>query len=509
MSHEAPNPVEVTGEQATSAFLQRVGGSMLELRTKLSRIGAVGLLSAGGIVAAGAEQIAFPEAASASIAYNNLGYPWYNAPCEFGSAGGSSCTNPNNAYDSYDWGEYVKTVFHPYRSGYEYRNCTDYVQWREAQVGVTVPGTWGNGGQWYDNAPQSERSSTPAAWDAAVEPGNPGHVAFVESVNSGGTITVSEYNEDGKGDGDTRTGTAASMGFTEFVDFGVHPSGSGGGGSQPAAQQIAYVDTAGDVMFKSGAVNAPFTEIWDASVDPAANVELSPNRIAILDTSGNLFVNQLPIANDWTEESSGVAPGNYQITDDNVSVLLGNALYVKRGSGEAALGSGNGFSGPSVTGAVSFKESQNDNTAVELTNGNVYVAWGGYGASWDGVASNVSSYDIGNNSIAGVFGGQLNVMVGPPGPTSSWQDVLSGAESVQLSAGGNIGAVDTAGSFDVAWGGPGSLWVAPEASNYVQAEASDNQVGVVYSTGELDVKEGSASGSWTKVADNAVEFAIS
>lgn len=34
---------------------------------------------------------------------------------------------------------------------------------------------------------------------------------------------MSEYNHDEAGHGDTRTGTAASMGFTEFVDFGVHP----------------------------------------------------------------------------------------------------------------------------------------------------------------------------------------------------------------------------------------------------------------------------------------------
>ena len=39
-----------------------------------------------------------------------------------------------------------------------------------------------------------------------------------------GTITVSEYNHDAVGGGDTRRGMPASLGFTKFVDFGIHPS---------------------------------------------------------------------------------------------------------------------------------------------------------------------------------------------------------------------------------------------------------------------------------------------
>jgi surface antigen len=177
---------------------------------------------------------------------DTLGYPWptdAEAPCQFGSAGGVHCTNPANSHDLYDWGVNSGGTFHSYRNGYQYRNCTDYVQWREAQVGVTVPNSWHNGGQWYDSAPASEKSTTPAAWDAAVVPGNPGHVAFVESVNADGTITVSEYNHDAQGHGDTRTASAASMGFTKFVDFGVHPAGGGpsGGGTSASNTRPAAV----------------------------------------------------------------------------------------------------------------------------------------------------------------------------------------------------------------------------------------------------------------------------
>jgi len=100
-----------------------------------------------------------------TVSADSLGYPWptdAEAPCEFGSAGGVSCANPANPiYDLYDWGVYTGSTFHPYRSGYEYRNCTDYVQWKESTIGVTVPGNWNDGGLWYDNAPSTMRTTTP------------------------------------------------------------------------------------------------------------------------------------------------------------------------------------------------------------------------------------------------------------------------------------------------------------------------------------------------------------
>lgn len=203
----------------------------------------VSTLTAIAVAIGSAGLVSFTRATS--VHADSLGYPWptdSEAPCEFAPNGGSSCANPNNPSDKYDWGVYISGVFHQYRNGYEYRNCTDYVQWKESTVGVDVPSTWGNGGQWYDNAPTSKQTTTPKAWDAAVVPGNPGHVAFIESVNSvdpnnplNDNITVSEYNHDAQGHGDTWTGKASDRGFTKFVDFGKHPAdgGSGGGSGTP------------------------------------------------------------------------------------------------------------------------------------------------------------------------------------------------------------------------------------------------------------------------------------
>jgi surface antigen len=156
-------------------------------------------------------------------AADTLGYPDWNMPCEH------SPYSVTGACANYDWGPTHTEAYNDpseYSSrGYTYRNCTDYVAWKLQSLGVPDGNTrsLGNADTWYSNAPASERSSVAAYGEAAVSTsGEFGHVAFVESVdNSNNTMVVSEYNEDGLGDGDTRTVSIASGEFTEYVNFGL------------------------------------------------------------------------------------------------------------------------------------------------------------------------------------------------------------------------------------------------------------------------------------------------
>jgi surface antigen len=168
---------------------------------------------------------------AAAVTVND--YPDRSMPCEH-----FSYYNTGTGYwcDNYDWGpKHTEAYNDPSEissRGYAYRNCTDYVAWRLISEGVSASDVrgLGNGGEWYNNAPASKRSLTPAAGDAAVKPisgsDTYGHVAYVESVNADGTITVTEFNHHQDGNPGTRTATPASMGFTEFVDFGVNPGSS-------------------------------------------------------------------------------------------------------------------------------------------------------------------------------------------------------------------------------------------------------------------------------------------
>ncbi len=157
------------------------------------------------------------------------GYPDAKLPCEHAPYSSTGyCTTANGPYD---WGPLPDTTpgwtvatTHSAR-GYGYRNCTDWVAWRLEQLGVPdrlVRGL-GNGGQWAANAARRDGltvSATPRPGDAAVQFGDPGHVAFVEVVYADGAIRVSEYNKwfDGTFD-DTRIGTPAQLGFSAFIQF--------------------------------------------------------------------------------------------------------------------------------------------------------------------------------------------------------------------------------------------------------------------------------------------------
>ncbi|GAK59612.1 hypothetical protein U27_06597 [Candidatus Vecturithrix granuli] len=102
--------------------------------------------------------------------------------------------------------------------GFYTRNCTSYVAWKiNKDYGTTSApyyfyntmsgpngqsGTWGNAKDWENNATTIgfTVSNTPqtgaiAAWEANSEgAGIYGHVAYVESVNSDGTVNITEYN---------------------------------------------------------------------------------------------------------------------------------------------------------------------------------------------------------------------------------------------------------------------------------------------------------------------------
>lgn len=85
---------------------------------------------------------------------------------------------------------------------YAFGNCTWYAYERRVQLGLPVGSFWGNATTWDDYARAagyrvdgSPSVGAIAVWDAgAGGSGYAGHVAVVESVNSDGSITISEMN---------------------------------------------------------------------------------------------------------------------------------------------------------------------------------------------------------------------------------------------------------------------------------------------------------------------------
>ena len=79
---------------------------------------------------------------------------------------------------------------------YAFGNCTWYVYERRAQLGRPVGSFWGNASTWasYAGAAGFGINGVPAPGAIMANGGGYGHVAVVESVNPGKSITISEMN---------------------------------------------------------------------------------------------------------------------------------------------------------------------------------------------------------------------------------------------------------------------------------------------------------------------------
>ncbi len=93
----------------------------------------------------------------------------------------------SNPYPQYNW----------YKSSSNYQIACTWYAWKQVyeRLGIELP-KWGNGGNWYDNAPGNSVGSTPevgaiACWSTTNTPPY-GHVAYVTGVNSDGSFNLTE-----------------------------------------------------------------------------------------------------------------------------------------------------------------------------------------------------------------------------------------------------------------------------------------------------------------------------
>jgi surface antigen len=122
-----------------------------------------------------------------------------------------------------------------YWGAYTGHNCTNYVAYVEKVVNGATTSTSGNATDWDNNAPSGSVNTTPglgsvAQWEAGYHGADSsGHVAYVEAVNSDGSITVSEDNWQ-YGPFSWRTITPGGgywpSHFVHFADFSSPPATS-------------------------------------------------------------------------------------------------------------------------------------------------------------------------------------------------------------------------------------------------------------------------------------------
>lgn len=146
-----------------------------------------------------AEQEAHPELYRGSAYTGDNTYPWQ-----------ADCPGRQDAYTTY-W----EDVYGTHKIGGYVCECVSYAGWKAYEAyGIAL--AWGNAYSWDDGARAAGYvvNKTPAAGTIGQVDGYPyGHVFWVESVNSDGSINVTEYNN--------YYATQLYSGHAHFGDFGA------------------------------------------------------------------------------------------------------------------------------------------------------------------------------------------------------------------------------------------------------------------------------------------------
>jgi surface antigen len=105
---------------------------------------------------------------------------------------------------------------------YAWGNCTWWAAMRRSQIGEPIPNSWGNAATWAVRAQADgylvDHTPTYGAIMQIPDVDNGlGHVAFVESVNTDGSWTISEMNVKGLDVVDHKTLSAADAASYSFI----------------------------------------------------------------------------------------------------------------------------------------------------------------------------------------------------------------------------------------------------------------------------------------------------
>lgn len=99
------------------------------------------------------------------------------------------------------------------------RECVSYTAWKVASTGRNVPMGLGDANDWPSRAKilGIVTDGHPRVGDVAIRyDGGHGHSMYVESINSDGTISISQYNANKTGTFSQRTVGSAGLVFVHF-----------------------------------------------------------------------------------------------------------------------------------------------------------------------------------------------------------------------------------------------------------------------------------------------------
>jgi phage terminase large subunit-like protein len=284
------------------------------------------------------------------------------------------------------------------------------------------------------------------------------------------------------------------MGFTEFIDFGVHPTSpppppaevnyiimrtgnftqakaglndnwtteyTNASDMQAAGTRMAfrdassghiwakdtlsgtwydegtadqYVVTSSYILERTGSTlygKAGLNDSWTTLYSSATDVKAAGTRIAIIDTLGNLMAKDT-LSGTWYTESSPTV-NQYAVTPNYLLVRIGNTLY-----GKAGLNN----SWTTLTSIASDVQADETRILIKSTSGEIYVK-DTLNGTWNDESAPVDQYAVTADYVLIRSG---NILYGKTGLNDSWTTLYSWATDVEAS-GQRIAIIDTLGNL--------------------------------------------------------------
>jgi surface antigen len=436
-------------------------------------------------------------------------------------------------------------IFDPWR--FYNRECTSFVAWRlnkRNKVGFTnyYRGQhWGNANHW-DNAARAlgiSINGKPAVGAVAqTDAGWGGHVAWVESVNSNGTVTIEEYNGDNTGHYSEHTVSKSSYSYIHIRDIKPKPKPKPKPRPRPRPSSPAPADTEDSTNWlplrapaKIGCVKdncGGYHGYWAVDfLDPARATgdgiyAAGSGRVVARGSYGfclgdsRAAIRSRNARGNWVEVDHGGGVKTRYFHLKSISVSIGQSVTTNTKIGTM------GNTGASTCRAphLHFEKVVN---GVKSNPGALYACHGsrkiGY-SNWnarkgklvysDGVgcgapkpAPNPAS-GPGTRIAIRKTDGQVVVKEGPLNAT--WATLADSAAQVELS-GDRIAVRKTNGAVVVKEGPLNATW-ATLADSAAQVELSGDRIAVRKTNGAVVVKEGPLNAGWATLADSAAQVEL-
>lgn len=189
--------------------------------------------------------------------------------------------------------------------------------------------------------------------------------------------------------------------------------------------RIALLDSQGRLFLHDGRFNAAEDSVrdWILFAENVSDFKITDKRAAILDASGNIFVNETNQPTGWIRQAQNVRA--FSISNQRVGYLTHNGeLYVKEGSLESKWI-------PLINNVSAFQLNEN-RIAITDSQGNLFVNEGEVRAEWQQVAEHVRAFQLTNLRV-GILDAENNLLVKEGNLRAKWVPLAKDVPSFQLS----------------------------------------------------------------------------